>query len=277
VPGAGDALTARVIEDIGFEAVYVTGAGIANTQLGVADLGLPTLTELVLQVQRIADAVALPLIVDADTGFGGPLNIVRTVRELERAGAQAIQLEDQASPKRCGHFDGKTVVPIEEMLLRLAAALDARRSQETLIVARTDARAIEGFAAAVARAQAYAQAGADVIFFEAPVSIEEFQQLPALVGAPMLANMVEGGKSPLLSADELESFGFIVVIFANTALRAAVKGMQEVLRGLRSEGTTRGFLDRLVPWDERQRLVHLDELQALERRYLRADPNTAKT
>jgi methylisocitrate lyase len=273
VPGAADALTARVIEDIGFEAVYITGAGIANTMLGVADMGLPTLTELVTQVQRIADAVSVPLVVDADTGFGGPLNIARTVRDLERAGASAIQLEDQVSPKRCGHFDDKRVVPAGEMLQRLAAALDARRNSDTVIIARTDARASEGLSAAIERAEAYAAVGADVLFVEALLTVTEFKSVAQELRTPLLANMVEGGKSPLLSARELESMGYKIVIFANAALRAAVKGMQDVLRGLLADGTTEKYLDRLIAWPERQRLVRLSELTELERRYTAAvDP-----
>src|SRR3954447_25885978 len=172
-PGAADALTARIIEGAGFEAVYLTGAGLANASFGLPDLGLITLTEVTAQVQRIADAISVPLIVDADTGYGGALNVVRTVRELERAGAAAIQLEDQVSPKRCGHFEGKDVVPTAEMVQKIAAGVYARQDPDLVIVARTDARAVEGFDAAIERSRAYAAAGADVVFFEAPTSVEE--------------------------------------------------------------------------------------------------------
>ena len=275
-PGAADPLTARVIERAGFEAVYVTGAGIANVSLGVPDLGLTTMTEIVDQARRIADAVRVPVIVDADTGFGGPLNVVRTVRELERAGAAAIQLEDQVSPKRCGHFEGKDVVSTEEMIQKIAAAVDARRDPDLVIVARTDARAVEGFEAAVERSRAYVAAGADVIFFEAPRTVEELERLPSLVPAPLLVNMVEGGKTPLLSADQLEAVGHKVVIFPNAAMRVAMKAVQDAMRVLRAEGTTASLLDRMLGWEERQDLVGLAELEALDRRFAastgRVDP-----
>src|SRR3954471_4617309 len=186
-PGAADALTARIVEEAGFEAVYLTGAGLANAAFGLPDLGLTTLTEVVPQVHRIADAVQVPLIVDADTGYGGALNVVRTVRELERAGAAAIQLEDQVNPKRCGLFEGKEVVPTAEMVQKIAAAVYARQDPDLVIVARTDARAVEGFDAAIERSRAYAAAGADVIFFEAPLTLEELRQVPPSVPAPILA------------------------------------------------------------------------------------------
>ena len=266
-PGAADALTARVIEEVGFDAVYVTGAGIANASLGVPDLGLTTMTELVTQARRIADAVRVPVIVDADTGFGGPLNVARTVRELERAEAAAIQLEDQVSPKRCGHFEGKEVVSTEAMAQKIAAAVYARRDPDLVIIARTDARAVEGFEAAVARSRAYAAAGADVIFFEAPRTIEELARLPSLVPAPLLVNMVEGGQTPLLSAAELEAMGHRIAIFPNTALRVAVKAIQDAMRVLRTEGSTAALLDRMVTWNERQRLVGLPEYEELDRRF----------
>jgi methylisocitrate lyase len=264
-PGAADALTARIIEEAGFEAVYLTGAGLANAAFGLPDLGLTTLTEVVAQVQRIADAVRVPLIVDADTGYGGALNVVRTVRELERAGAAAIQLEDQVNPKRCGHFEGKEVVPTAEMVQKIAAAVYARQDPDLVIVARTDARAVEGFAAAVERSREYAAAGADVIFFEAPVSLDELRQAPRLIPAPLLANMVEGGKTPLLSAAELEALGYRIVIFANAALRVAAKAVQDAMRVLREQGTTAPLLDQMLAWDERQRLVDLPRYQDLDR------------
>jgi 2,3-dimethylmalate lyase len=267
-PGAADALTARIIEEAGFEAVYVTGAGIANASLAVADVGLTTLPELVSTIQRICDAVAIPVIADADTGYGGPLNIMRTVRELERAGVAAIQLEDQVSPKRCGHFDDKRVVPCEEMVQRISAALDARRSGDVQIIARTDARDCEGFDRAIERAHAYAAAGADVIFVEAPLSVAEFHSIPSLIHTRTMANMVEGGKSPLLSAAELEAMGFSLVIFPNTALRVAVKSVQDAMAQLRRDGTSQALMDRMITWQERQRLVRLGELQTTERRYL---------
>ena len=260
-PGAADALTARIIEQAGFEAVYVTGAGFANAGLGVPDLGLTTASEVVQHAQRLADAVEIPVIVDADTGYGNALNVMRTVRDLERVGAAAIQMEDQVSPKRCGHFEGKDVVPLAEMVSKIRAAVEARHDPSLVIIARTDARATEGLDGAIARGQAYREAGADVIFVEAPSTLDELRTLPAAIAAPLLANMVEGGKTPLLSADELEGLGYRMVIFANAALRVAVKAVQDAMAELRSSGTTRALLERMVSWDERQRLVGLPEFR----------------
>jgi carboxyvinyl-carboxyphosphonate phosphorylmutase len=269
VPGAADALTARLIEQAGFEAVYATGAGFANAALGVPDLGLPTLTEVVQHTQHLADAVSVPLIVDADTGYGNALNVLRAVRDLERAGAAAIQIEDQVSPKRCGHFEGKEVVAVGEMVSKLEAAVHARR--EAVIIARTDARASEGMDGAIARARAYVAAGAEVIFVEAPQTVDELRELPKAIGAPLLANIIEGGKTPVLGAGELEELGFRIALFANTALRVAVKAVQDALAELRREGTPVGLMERMVGWDERQRLVGLPEYQALERRFASPD------
>jgi 2,3-dimethylmalate lyase len=269
-PGAPDALTARVIQQAGFEAVYVTGAGFANAGLGLPDLGLASMTEVVEQVRRIAAAVDVPVIADADTGYGNALNVVRTVRELERAGAAAIQIEDQVSPKRCGHFEGKEVVPTGEMLGKIAGARYARRHPDLVLIARTDARAVEGLDRAIARGRAYAAAGADVVFVEAPRSVDELRALPAAIPAPLLANMVEGGQTPLLGADELQAMGYRVVIFANTALRVAARAVQDAMRVLRQEGTTRSLLERMLSWDERQRLVGLPDYEALARRFARA-------
>ncbi|MGH7124860.1 MAG: isocitrate lyase/PEP mutase family protein, partial [Stellaceae bacterium] len=197
VPGAANALTARIIEDQGFEAIYLTGAGLANTELGVPDIGLVTLTELARATSAIAGATTLPLIVDADTGFGNAINVAHTVRTLERAGAAAIQLEDQSFPKRCGHFAGKQLVRGAEMVGKVKAAVDARRSDDCLIIARTDARAVEGLDAAISRAQSYAEAGADATFVEAPESRAELAEIPRRLGVPQVANIVVDGKTPL--------------------------------------------------------------------------------
>jgi methylisocitrate lyase len=267
VPGAADALTARLIEQAGFEAVYATGAGFANAALAVPDLGLPTMTEVVQHTQHLADAVTIPLIVDADTGYGNALNVMRTVRELERAGAAAIQIEDQVNPKRCGHFAGKEVVSVDEMRSRIRAAVEARRDPDLVLIARTDARAVESLDSAINRSRAYVDAGADVIFVEAPRSIEELRALPTAIPAPLLANMVEGGLTPLLSATELQELGYRLVIFANTTLRVATKAVQDALAELRRAGTSRGLLERMLGWEERQRLVGLAEYQELDRRF----------
>ena len=267
VPGASNALTARLVQEAGFKMVLFTGAGFANLEFGFPDLGLTTMTEVVQQVVRLVDAVDMPVLADADTGYGNPLNVRRTVRELERAGAAAIIIEDQVFPKRCGHFDGKDVIPLAEMVGKVQAAVDARRDPDTVIIARTDARAVFGIEDAIERARAFVQAGADVTFVEAPTDSDELAAIPRSIAVPQMANMVEGGRTPVLAVGELERLGFKLVVFANAALRASVKAMQDVLEALRRDGTTDKVLDRMVGWDERQRLVQLPAFSALEARY----------
>ncbi len=267
VPGAYDALAARLIEEAGFAAVYATGAGIANAYLGWADVGLTTLTEVRDAVRHIVGATRLPVIVDADTGYGNAINVVRTVRELEQVGAAAVQLEDQVFPKRCGHFAGKEVVPTGEMVGKLRAAADARQT-DLVLVARTDALAVEGLAGALARARAYRAAGADVLFVEAPRSVDDLKTIgQELRGIPLLANMVEGGLTPVLPASELETLGYKFALYANTALRAAARGIQRALTHLARTGSSLGAEELLLPWTERQRLVRLPEIEALAARY----------
>jgi len=273
LPGAANALAARLIAASGFEAVYVTGAGIANTALGVPDLGLVTLTELVDHVAAISDAVAVPLIVDADTGFGNALNLRRTVRLLERAGANAIQVEDQVFPKRCGHFEGKAVISAAAMVQKIRAAVDARRDPDLLIIARTDARAVEGLDAAIERAAAYHEAGADILFVEAPQSVAELEVIPARLPGPHLANIVFGGKTPALPAERLASMGFSGIVYANAALQAAVAGMSRVLRHLATTGSLAGVEDALASFAERQSLVDYAGFATLDLRY--AEPSSA--
>lgn len=268
IPGAADAITARIIEEARFEAVYATGAGYSNAAFGLPDLGFVTLTEVVAQVTRIAEAVDIPLIVDADNGYGGVLNVYRTVQQLERVGAAAIQLEDQVTPKRCGHFDGKSVVSETEMLQKLKAALDARTDPNLLIVARTDAYQTEGFDAAVARAQAYFDVGADLIFVEAPQTLKELELLPKLIHAPLVANMVEGGKTPLVSAADLEAMGFRAALFANTAMRVSAKAARSAMVSLYTTGDTSTLVDQMLTWEERQELMGLPKMQELEARLL---------
>lgn len=275
LPGAPDALGARVIEALGFEAVYVTGAGVTNARLGVPDLGLITLTELADTVEGVRAAVALPIVVDADTGFGGPLNVRRTVQTLERRGANAIQLEDQTFPKRCGHFAGKEVIPAAEMVAKLHAALDARASDALLIIARTDARQMLGLEAALERAELYREAGADVIFVEAPKSADELAQVGRRLDGPLLVNIVEGGATPQLPASELSALGFTVVLYANAALRGALHGMQVVLGHLRETGSTLGAHEQMVGWAERQALVGKPLFDALSERYATPDDGAA--
>lgn len=267
LPGCADALTARIAADTGYEAIYATGAGISNALLGLPDLGLASLTEMVDQVRRICDAVDIPVVADLDTGHGNALNARRAMRAMEAAGAAAVQIEDQVFPKRCGHFDGKEVVGAAEMGAKIAAVLDARRDAATVVIARTDAIASEGLDAAIERANAYAEAGADLVFVEAPRTRDELEALPRRVNAPLLVNMVEGGLTPLLDLDELAALGYRVVLYANTALRAGMLATQEALGRLRQDGGSAAFRERLVSWEERQRLVGTEELRGLEARY----------
>lgn len=265
--GAANGLFARIIEDLGFEAVYVTGAGLANMFLGAPDIGLTTLTEVANHVSAIADAVAVPLLVDADTGFGNPVNMVRTVKVLERAGAAGLQIEDQVFPKKCGHFDGKQVVPLEEMLAKIKAAVDTRRDDDLQIVARTDARAILGLTAAIDRAGAMIEAGADVTFVEAPTSAEELAQIARSLSVPQVANIVFGGLTPELGQPRLAELGFGCVLYANAALQAALKASQEVLMALKRDGSLASVADRMASFAVRQQAVAKSKYDELERRY----------
>ncbi|KRE18237.1 carboxyvinyl-carboxyphosphonate phosphorylmutase [Bosea sp. Root381] len=266
LPGAANALTARIAEDLGYEAVYLTGAGFTNMQLGMPDLGLLSVTELAEAAARISDVTSISLVVDIDTGFGNALNVYRTVHLLERAGAAALQIEDQIFPKKCGHFSGKGVVPLPEMLSKIHAALDARRDEDTLIIARTDARAVEGFDRALERAHAMTEAGADVIFVEAPESADELRRIGQLP-APQLVNVVMGGKTPMLPREDLAEMGFSIALYANAALQAMVLAAQEVLGSLRDVGSLANAEDRLASFSERQRIVGKPAFDALEARY----------
>jgi 2-methylisocitrate lyase-like PEP mutase family enzyme len=267
VPGAANALFARVIEDLGFEAVYVTGAGVANMLLGVPDIGLTTMTEVSETVAAISDAVAIPVIVDADTGFGNAVNMVRTIRTFERAGAAGIQIEDQVFPKKCGHFAGKHVIEAGEMVQKIKAAVDARRDPSLQIIARTDARAVEGLDRALDRAQAYIAAGADATFVEAPTGLEELARIPKTLAVPQVANIVFGGKTPDPGRDKLAELGFSIVLYANAALQAALKATYEVLGTLKTEGSLQSVADRLASFEERQRFVAKEAWDAREARY----------
>ena len=269
VPGAANALSARIIADLGFEAVYVTGAGVTNMYLGLPDMGFLSLTQLAEHTAAIRDAVALPIIVDADTGFGNALNVCHTIRILQRAGANAIQLEDQVSPKRCGHFAGKDVVPVGEMVEKIHAAVDARNSADLLIIARTDALAVEGFQAAMDRASAYIEAGADITFVEAPASLDEMRRIPQLLAVPQIVNMVVGGKTPIVDASELSAMGFAIVLYANAALQGAILGMQNALRELKERGRLDESGASLVSFAERQRLVQKPLYDEMGRKYAR--------
>ncbi len=267
VPGAFNALSARVIEDLGFEALYITGAGVTNMWFAMPDQGFMGLAEIADHTARIRDAVQLPLLVDADTGFGNALNVYHTVRTLERAGADCIQLEDQVAPKRCGHFSGKEVISTEEAVAKIKAAVDARRDGDLLIMARTDAAATHGFEAAVERAQRFAEAGADVLFVEAVTKAEEVRALPQRLQKPQLMNMVIGGRTPIFNAEQLGQLGYGIVLYANAALQGAVAGMQKALTVLRDEKEVQEASGLVAPFAERQRLVGKPHWDALEKKY----------
>ena len=267
LPGAANALAARVIEDIGFKAIYVTGAGVANTFLGVPDIGLLSVTELASHVSAMREAVALPLIIDADTGFGNAINVSRTIQTLERSGANAIQLEDQEFPKRCGHFFGKSVISRAEMMQKIHAAVDARVDPDLVIVARTDAIAVNGFDDAMERAAAYIEAGADMIFVEAPRSREQIAEIPKRLGVPQFINIVASGLTPMLGLGELEKMGYSMVLYANTALQASIAGMQKVLGHLKVRGSLDGVSNQLASFEERQRIVSKPHFDDLEKKY----------
>lgn len=267
VPGAADALAARVVATVGFEAVYITGAGVTNALLGLPDLAFVSLPELAQQTSAIRDAVELPIIVDADTGFGNPLHVRRTVQVLERAGANAIQIEDQVFPKRCGHFSGKQVIAPDEMMAKIRAAVDARQSQDFLIIARTDARAEYGFEAAVERAGRWIEAGADVTFVEAPESPDEVRRIPSVLRVPQVINMVPGGKTPIISVAELAAMKFALVLYANAALQGAIAGMLAALTELKARGSLDEKSGKIASFAERQRLVQKPFFDELERKY----------
>jgi PEP phosphonomutase and related enzymes len=267
VPGAFNALSAKVIQDLGYRASYVTGAGVTNMSLGLPDQGFMGLAEIADHTARIRDAVDLPLLVDADTGFGNALNVRHTVRVLERAGADCIQFEDQVSPKRCGHFEGKSVIGTDEAVNKIKAAVDARRDENLLIMARTDAAAVDGFEAAVERARAFGEAGADILFVEALTDREQVLSLPGMVDQPLLANLVIGGKTPMVSASELAEAGYGIVLYANAALQGAVFGMQNALTALRDTGQITEDDNLVVGFAERQRLVDKPTWDALNDRY----------
>lgn len=267
VPGAPNALFARVIEDLGFQVVYATGAGIANMGLGAPDVGLTTLTEVAQTVSAMADAVNIPIIVDADTGFGNAVNMVRTVKVLERAGAAGIQIEDQIFPKKCGHFNGKGVISCAEMVQKIKAAADARNDQSLQIIARTDARAVEGLDAALDRAHAYIAAGADITFVEAPQSFEELARIGRELPAPQVANIVFGGKTPDPGRTVLADNGFSIVLYANAALQAALRASREVLTALKEDGSLDRVAGKLASFEERQAAVAKDHWDALEVKY----------
>ncbi len=270
LPGAHDALTARIIEAAGFKALTLGGYSVSASLLGQPDLSLLTLTEMADCYRRVADAVEIPLFCDGDTGHGGVLNVRRTVKEIERAGAAGLFIEDQVFPKRCGHMAGKQVIPAEEMAAKVAAAVDARTDDDFVIMARTDALAVNGLEDAIERANRYREAGADLIFVEAPNTVDQMRAITARVDAPTLANNIEGGASPLLSAAELQEIGYSAVAFPVAATYAVAAAVRDLATGLRAQGTTAGFADRMVTFGDFNALVGLDRLRALEGSYAKS-------
>ena len=270
VPGASDPLTARLVEAAGFEAVYLTGGGFSRAN-GYPDLGLMTMTEIGGWIGRCVEAVGIPVIADADTGYGNALNVVRTVREYEKTGVAAFHLEDQVAPKKCGHYEGKQVVPTVEMVGKIKAAVDTRRDEALLIIARTDAIAVEGFPAALERANAYLEAGADVGFVEAPQSEQQLADIPGSLHGPALVNVFEGGKTPSLPASRLEELGYRLGIYPSQTQRAAIKAIRGVLDMLKREGEITDSAERLATFQEREGSVDTARWQELERKYLQME------
>jgi 2,3-dimethylmalate lyase len=267
-PGAYDALSARIIEQSGFDAVYMTGYGTSASVLGQPDVGLLTLTEMLKRAGDIANAVKVPVLADGDTGFGNALNVRRTVREYEKAGVCAIQLEDQVSPKRCGHMLGREVIPAAEMVQKIKAAVDARLDDDFVIIARTDARTHYGLEEALARGKAYEEAGADVIFIESPESVDELRTINVTFPhTPTLANMIEGGRTPVLTFGELKDLGFAIALYPLGPLYAAAKAVKSYLAELKTAGSPVGKVKDMITFEEFNRLVGLPEYHELEKRY----------
>ena len=266
-PGVYDPYLAKCVQSAGFEAVYMTGAGVAHTGLGMPDLGLTTFSEMVDRAGRIADAVEIPVFADADTGYGNALNVIRTVKAYERAGVAGLHIEDQEMPKKCGHFDQKKVIPLEEMLGKLKAALDTRIDPDFIIIGRTDARTAVSFDEALERAQAFAEVGVDMVFFESPLSEEELEKVGASVNRPLLANMVETGKTPLLPTARLQEMGYNVAIFPGALGRFIGKQVMDFLRIFHAEGSTLSQVDKMLSFTEQNDIVGLPEMLALAEKY----------
>ena len=266
-PGAYDAWSAKLIEQAGFPCVYMTGYGVSASVLGKPDIGLLTFTEMVAQARNIVAAVNIPVVADGDNGYGGPLNVVRTTQAYEQAGLAAIQLEDQVTPKRCGHMEGKEVIPKNEMVAKIKAAIYARKDPDFMIIARTDARAVNGFDDAMSRAKAYAAAGADIIFFEAPQSVEEMKKIATEIDVPLMANMVEKGKTPLLTDKELAAIGFKFAIYPVTSIYCVTKAIMDMLKGLKASGTTATLLDQIVDFPTFNKMIALEDNRDLEKSF----------
>ncbi len=267
-PGTHDALSARIIEKAGFQAVYMTGYGQSASVLGKPDIGLLSMAEMADRARKIVSAVDIPVIADGDTGFGNAVNVMRTVEDYEQAGVAAIQLEDQVFPKKCGHMTGREVVPLEEMLGKIEAAIKARSDDDFQIIARTDARTTHGLDEALRRARAFEEAGADIIFLESPESIDEMKQINSELTKPTLANMVEGGRTPIVPADQLQEMGFQLVIYPTASIYAASKAVTDLMKHLWEKGSTKGF-EQMIAFAEFNELVGLSDFRELERKYVR--------
>jgi len=267
-PGAYDGLTARLIADAGFPVVYATGAGISNSQYALADLGLITMTEVLEQVRKMVGAVDVPVISDVDTGYGNALNLHRTIREFVSAGVAAVQIEDQVIPKKCGHFAGKQLIPFDEAVAKIRAAVEARGDSGLVLIARTDAIAVAGFDEATRRAHAYHAAGADMLFVEAPRTRDELAAIGRDLPGVKVANIVEGGKTPIVPARDLQAMGFKLAIYANLVLRSSVKAIQKSLAHLHAAGDSSAILGDMITWEERARITQKDALDAIEKRFV---------
>lgn len=273
MPGAHDALSARIIAQSGFKALAVGGYAVSAAHLGKPDVGLLTLTEMVDHVVRVVEAADIPVLADGDTGHGNITNVMRTVKELERTGAAAMFLEDQLFPKRCGHMEGKAVIPAEEMIAKIKAAVDARTDQDFVIMARTDALAPHGLDEAIERANRYCEAGADMIFVEAPRTIADMRRITSEIGVPTMANNVEGGKTPLLSAKELETIGYRLVAFPTSAIYAVSTALAGVMKEIFENGTSEGFCERMMDFEQFNRFIGLPLIRETERRYAETGPS----
>ena len=272
-PGCFDGLSARLVEEAGFEAAYLSGGAVARS-MGIPDIGLVTMSEAIERAAQVVSAIKIPIIADADTGYGNAVNLVRTVREFERIGVAAIHIEDQVTPKRCGHLDGKEVVSLVEVEQKIAAALATRTDPDFCIIARTDARAVNGMDDAIERATAFAKLGVDAIFVEAPQSEDELAEIPRrLPGVPLLVNVFKGGKTPMLPMDRLEKMGYRIAIYPSETQRAAIHAMRNALATLKREGTTESIDATLTTFKERDRVVGLEDWQKVERQYLVAAPD----
>jgi carboxyvinyl-carboxyphosphonate phosphorylmutase len=266
-PGAHDSLTAKIVGKLGFEAVYMTGYGQAASHLGCPDVGLISYSEMLARADAFVEAAGVPVIADADTGFGNAVNVTRTVRGYEKAGVHVIQLEDQVMPKKCGHMTGRQVIPADEMVGKIKAALDARTDPDFMIMARTDARTVLGINEALDRGLAYQEAGADIIFIESPESEEEMIKINKQISAFTLANMVEGGRTPLFPNDRLESLGYNLVIYPTASVYTATKAMLDLMEGLKLAGTTAGMMGRMVPFTQFNELIGLPDIRKMEAKY----------